>query len=300
MKRRKVLPVLCTGAVLVLGLSACTGNPQDPAPPTEAVELLMATHSEPTYRALGAIYADQLEQKGYQVTLLDPVADPAAQVLAGQADLVITSAGTAAHQVAPARPDTKNTDSAVLSREQSAKMIVGALPENVRALDASPGDLGSVLVMSRAQLALQDVEDYKELAQKCPSLKLAAPQASATLLREGLDGANCSAAKVEATTADRLPGMLRNAEVDGVVLSQADALIADEGFVAVAGTEALFDSEPVLVLGDADVDEGAARAINEVTAKLDEDTLTAVSRMTHGTEPASAEDVAERWQWLSQ
>ncbi|WP_054821788.1 hypothetical protein [Arthrobacter sp. JCM 19049] len=67
------------------------------------------------------------------------MADPAAQVLAGQAYLVITSAGTAAHQVAPARPDTKNTDSAVLSREQSAKMIAGALPENVRALDASPG-----------------------------------------------------------------------------------------------------------------------------------------------------------------
>lgn len=300
MKLRRTLPALTIAVLPALALAACTSG-QETDPETEQpVALSLVTETSETYQALTAIYASQLEARGYEITVLDPVDDPSAQVADGKADLAITGAGQAARALQSQGQGSASSDAA-LTRDESAQLISQAAGDSFRALDASPGDLGWTLVMSRAEISLESVEDLNQVAQKCEDVRFAAPAAAAAALREGLEAAGCASPAVQDEEPAKLAGDLRTANVDAVVLSQADAVISDEGFVPVQGAAALFDSEPVLPLAGTSVLESKANnVVNEVTRALDQEALIAVDRMIHGAEAYTPQQVAQRWKWLAQ
>ena len=308
MELRKLLPALPLTVLLALG--ACTAAPENAADSSGQPELVLAGDADPMYRALAGVYARELEADGFQVTVLDPAADPVDQVRDGQADLAVTAASSflaarVAADDADDADDAENTDddgnpATALTREEVTRLATSGQDEEFSGIEISPGDLGQLLVMSRADIALNKIEDVSDLLAQCQDLSFAAAPEAAPQLREALDAADCPPEAVTGSGEQDPAELLREADAQAVALSRNRAMIADEGFIAVPSSAGLFNSEPVLAFGTTDLDPAAQGILATVTAALTDDTLRAVNRMVQGPEPASVDDVARHWQWLIQ
>lgn len=292
------MTALPLGLALALSLGACTAPSETEPAPSAAQEVVVAGDADPMYRALTAVYAQQLEHAGFRVTVLDPAADPAAQVKDGTADVAITAARAMLTEQATATG--ADADDAALTRGEVTRLVNAAKDDSFSSIELSPGDLGRVLVMSRAEMTLHEIDDFTDVARQCRDLRFTAERAAAARLEQALADAGCKVDQVENAQAEDLAAVLRNAEADAVVMSRARAMIADEGFVQVPNTAELFDSQPVLAFAAADLDAQAETVIGQVTSKLNEQTLLSVNRMLQGPEASTPEQVARHWQWLSQ
>lgn len=316
MEIRKLIPAVCLSTLLAL--SACTSAPEPEPETTTAQELRVVTETTAMYRALGAVYAAQLEDRGYRVTVLEPNAHPAQLVRDGQAEVAIGPATSYARGLEPSNePSTSASDPAndetsdpaadaasdpaddgVLSREEIIELLAGEPAEQFSALEVSPGDLGQVLVMSPAQLTLNEVENLDEVIAACQDIEFAAPAAAQEPLQKALEAADCPTTALLPADAGDPAELLRTGQAAAVVLSRTRALIPDEGFIPIPGSAEIFDSEPVLGLVAAELDAEVGATVAEVTASLNDETLTAVNRMVQGPDAAAVEDIARHWEWL--
>ncbi|PRA06166.1 hypothetical protein CQ019_01800 [Arthrobacter sp. MYb229] len=257
-----------------LTLSACTSQSPEPVEESKGIELSLSAGTDPTQRALGKIYADALRAAGYQVTELQPSTDPYQQVLDGNADVALAestaaelraaTAGTAAHSL------------------------------------ASSGTNGSaVLVMSAAEAKHHAVDSVPSLAAACPELSFIGAQPASDQLLEALEDAGCAKPEVKTVAAEQLPGQLR-ASLDRVlVLSAADAIIGDEGFYIVPGSEEIFADAPLVPLAGADLDEPAQNVVDQVSEQLDQEALIGINRMVSGADALDPETAATRYKLLN-
>lgn len=295
MELRKLIPAL--PLTLLLAVSSCTADPDPEPQPTAEQELRLATENTGMYRALGAVYAAELEEQGYRVSVLEPVNNPVAQLLDGHADLAI---GSGTEYLQTLSDDPGATTDEVLSREEIASLLVKSEETEFAAVEISPGDMGQLLVMSAAQMTLTEVSNLQELLNACADLEFAALPAAQSALKNALEQAQCEPTQVLTDQATDPAELLRRGEVQAAVLSGTRALINDEGFVPVPDSAALFPSEPVLGFLAAQSEPQVLNTVAEVTAALNNETLTAVNRLVEDPDPAAPEDVARHWQWLSQ
>lgn len=300
MELRKAIPALPM-ALSVMLLGACTAAPE-PAPQSSApVELSLATDSAPMYQALAAVYERELENAGFQVSILDPADNALQQVREGAADLAVTAATADLGEPAAVAPEssagTSPTDA--LTREQIPDLLTDGQATDAGRIELSPGDLGAVVMMSRAEMALAGIEDFSDLAANCQKVSFAAPPPADRMLHTALEQAQCTepvSAIEDADPAD----LLRRGQADAVAMSRASAMIPDEGFIAVPGSAAVFDSAPVITLGAPELPDEAEKVISRTTAALTDETLLAVDRIVRGPQAATPQQVAAHWPWLAQ
>ncbi|WP_404286076.1 glycine betaine ABC transporter substrate-binding protein [Glutamicibacter arilaitensis] len=258
-----------------LALASCTSQTPAPAEESKGIELSLAAGTNPTQRALGKIYADQLRAAGYQVTELQGSEDPYQQVLDGAADVAIAESTAA---------------------EVEAADNAGA---NARSLAPSGANGSAVLVMSAAEAKHHSVDSVDSLAAACAELSFIGTQEPSQALLVSLADAGCAKPEVKTVDEQQLVGQLR-ASLDRVlVLGSAEAIIGDEGFYTVPGSGEIFEDEPVVPLAGENLDEQAQKIVDEVSDQLDQEALIGINRMVSGADALDPETAATRYKLLN-
>lgn len=260
----------------VLSLTACTGGGPAPAEKSKGIEISVASGNTPTGQALGKIYAQALRTAGYQVTEPAAGANPYQQVLDGHSDVAIDKADAAAIEGFKA----------------------GEKP--VHPLDASAAISSPVLVMSQAEATFHGVDSVPSLAAACQKLEFVGVQPRSDALHEALTAAGCAKPRYKTVPAAQLATQLRASLNRVLVLDSADAIIGDEGFEVIEGSEDIFEAQPLVPLADERLEEDAQNVINQVTKKLDQPALIGINRMVTGADALDPKTAANRFKVLTQ
>ncbi|HAY42608.1 MAG TPA: hypothetical protein DCY59_03240 [Micrococcaceae bacterium] len=261
---------------VTLSLTACTGGDPDPVTQSKNISISVASGTSATELTLGTIYAEALRSAGYQVTESEPSGNPYQQVLGAEADLAISTA-----------------DSSTVDGFRTADPAV-------RALQQSDALSTPVLVMSAAEATSHGVDSVPSLAANCQKLEIigVAPQTPA--LTEALADAGCTKPRFKTVPAAQLANQLRVSLNRVVVLDSADAIIGDEGFKIIEGSEKIFDAKAVVPLAAAELDQDAQNLINSVTKKIDQTALIGINRMVTGADALDPAAAAGRFKILTQ
>ena len=261
---------------MTLSLTACTGGDPDPVTQSKNISISVASGTSATELTLGTIYAEALRSAGYQVTASEPSAAPYRQVLDGHADLAISTA-----------------DGSTVEGFKTADPAVRVLPQS----DALSTP---VLVMSAAEATSHGVDSVPSLAANCQKLKIigVAPQTPA--LDEALAAAGCAKPRYQTVAAAQLANQLRASLNRVVILDSADAIIGDEGFEIIEGSDKIFDAKAVVPLAAAGLDQDAQDLVNSVTKKIDQTSLIGINRMVSGVDALDPQTAAGRFKILTQ
>ncbi|MFJ2620657.1 glycine betaine ABC transporter substrate-binding protein [Glutamicibacter sp. NPDC087344] len=300
MKLRHTTTALALAScALALPLAGCTSpGQQSPAEPSREVSLRIAPAVDPTGQALAHVYGDALENLGYTITFTEPSADPFALVADEEADLAIDTA-PAAISLLPAGSDPRGEDQ-VLSADEAKKLpgLINDAGLGFSAATPSEGTAGQTLVLAAAQAVEHSIDSLATLAAACGELSVVTDSAPTAGLRTALEQAGCAEPSFRTVDTEQLHDELRSA-VDRVVVLQAqDAVIGDEGFKTIDGSEKLFDAALYLPLAGPAVDRDALDGINEVTRTVNTDALIGLNRIVSGEEAMSPQDAAARWRWI--
>lgn len=261
---------------VTLSLTACTGGDPDPVTQSKNISISVASGTSATELALGAIYAEALRAGGYQVTESETSANPYQQVLDGHADLAISTA-----------------DNTTVEGFETANPAV-------RALQRSDAQSTPVLVMSAAEATSHGVDSVPSLAANCQKLEIigVAPQTEA--LTTALAAEGCTKPRFKTVPAAQLANQLRASLNRVVVLDSAEAIIGDEGFEIIAGSEKIYEAKAVVPLAEEELDQEAQNLVNSVTKELDQTALIAINRMVTGVDALDPATAASRFKILTQ
>ncbi|MGP5588350.1 glycine betaine ABC transporter substrate-binding protein [Glutamicibacter ardleyensis] len=261
---------------VTLSLTACTGGDPDPVAQSKNISISVASGTSATELTLGTIYAEALRSAGYQVTESESSANPYQQVLDGHADLAIS---TADHTTVEG---FKTADPAV------------------RALQQSDAQSTPVLVMSAAEATSHGVDSVPSLAANCQKLEIIGVAPQTESLSSALDAEGCTKPRYKTVPAAQLANQLRASLNRVVILDSADAIIGDEGFEIIAGSEKIFEAKTVVPLAEDQLDQEAQNLINSVTKKIDQTSLIGINRMVSGVDALDPQTAAGRFKILTQ
>ncbi|PRB71294.1 glycine betaine ABC transporter substrate-binding protein [Arthrobacter sp. MYb213] len=261
---------------VTLSLTACTGADPDPVTQSKNISISVATGTSATELTLGTIYADALRSGGYQVTTSEPSANPYQQVLEGHADLAISTA-----------------DNTTVEGFKSADPAVHALAQ-------SEAQSTPVLVMSAAEATNHGVDSVPSLAANCQKLEIIGVAPQTETLSNALAAEGCTKPRYKTVPAAQLANQLRAALNRVVILDSADAIIGDEGFEIIEGSEKIFEAKAVVPLAEENLDQDAQNLINQVTKKIDQTSLIGINRMVTGTDALDPATAAGRFKILTQ
>ena len=261
---------------VTLSLTACTGADPDPVTQSKNISISVATGTSATELTLGTIYADALRSGGYQVTASEPSANPYQQVLEGHADLAISTA-----------------DNTTVEGFKSADPAVHALAQ-------SEAQSTPVLVMSAAEATNHGVDSVPSLAANCQKLEIVGVAPQTETLSNALAAEGCTKPRYKTVPAAQLANQLRAALNRVVILDSADAIIGDEGFEIIEGSEKIFEAKAVVPLAEENLDQDAQNLINQVSKKIDQTSLIGINRMVTGTDALDPATAAGRFKILTQ
>lgn len=261
---------------VTLSLTACTGADPDPVTQSKNISISVATGTSATELTLGTIYADALRSGGYQVTASEPSANPYQQVLEGHANLAISTA-----------------DNSTVEGFKSADPAVQALAQ-------SEAQSTPVLVMSAAEATNHGVDSVPSLAANCQKLEIVGVAPQTETLSNALAAAGCTKPRYKTVPAAQLANQLRAALNRVVILDSADAIIGDEGFEIIEGSEKIFEAKAVVPLAEENLDQDAQNLINQVSKKIDQTSLIGINRMVTGTDALDPATAAGRFKILTQ
>lgn len=311
---------LACGALLLTG---CTSTPKVQVSQSATSRQLVFAHAgDATSTVLASAYTQMLESAGIKATVGDPVPDPAAEVLAGRADVVIGGSGdllaalqeipgnepspapsgepaTPAPPGSPAAPGATSDAFKPLTAEQTARALHDLKLGEFALLDSAEANRTGTLVTTAATSAGKNLVALAQLPPLCKDLDFGVPaELSAGLLPELREGYHCTPSRVLPVAARQESPVapLITDRVQMLAITAENAGIIDNGLVELNDARQLFAPQVLTpLITTREVGQDAIDTINKVSGALKQDDLIALNRAVTGRGAADPQTVAGQW-----
>lgn len=293
-------PVACTVIALVT-LSACGGGGdplesggEDTESGGEAGELVIGSQDYYSNTVLAEIYAQVLEDQGYEVQREYEI---------GQREVYVPELESGAIDIFPEYTgnllDFVDGDSEAPEADSVHAELNSALPSGLEVLDYAEATDQDSYVVTADFADEHDLSTVGDLADVEEDLRIASNAEFETRPYgiEGLAetyGVEMTLVPVEDSGGPLTLGALLDGEVQVANIYSADPAIEENDLVVLEDTETLVLPQNIVPVVSENVDDEARSALNEVQALLDQQTLLDINAHSQETQGSPA-DVAQWW-----
>lgn len=300
MSAHRTATVLTIPFVAAAMLTACSSGDPLAAPTSTASEnhgqhtIVVGSQDYYSNEIIAEIYAQALESRGYSVDRQFRIGQREAylpEIEAGSIDVFPEYTGPLLRYW---EPDTTATKSEDVYQELSA-----ATPEGLRVLSQSPAADQDAYTVTAEFAEANDLTTIDDLAGVSEPLTLGAnseaeqrPYGPAGL--KETYGIDISFTPIEDGGGPLTVKALKDGDIQLAIIYTADPSIEANNLVALEDTKGLFTASNVVPLASDNVDDGAAKAIEEVSSRMDTAELVALNARSVNEElPAST--IASDW-----
>ncbi|MFI7481368.1 ABC transporter substrate-binding protein [Kocuria sp. M1R5S2] len=296
--RRAAAPAL--GAALVLGLTACGGDPlaEDGGTADGTTGTVTVGSADfPESQIVAELYAGALESAGIDTETSLGIGAREAYVGAvqdGSVDVVPDYSGNLLLFADP--------EATASSAEEIMDALPDALPEGLTVLEPAEAQNKDAMVVTAGTAQEYGLTSIADMAEVCDELVLGGPPEFAERAY-GLQGLEerygCVPQSFEPINDGGGPltvQALLDGDVDVADIFTTTPAIADNDLVVLEDPENNFIAQQVLPLASADrLPQEAVDALNELSAALTTEDLLELNRKVSGDDPVSPADAAQEW-----
>ena len=300
MRRSMIAATVAASAALLL--TACGGG-GDPlagggtgqtAAPTDTIIIGSANFTES--QILASIYSQALQAKGVATDLRPPIGSretyfPGLQD--GSIDLIPEYTGTLLQFV--------NKDASETESDAVYTALQAALPDTVTVLEKSSAEDKDAVVVTRETATRLNATSIEDLAPHCGELVFGGPPEFQSR-PDGIPGIqatyNCSFREYRSLDAGGplTVAALKNGDVQAADLFTTDGSIPANDFVVLEDNKSNFAAQNVVpLINKAKADPTVTQVLNDISAKLTTENLTALNAEAASDAKPSLDTVAKNW-----